>query len=72
MIVKELVENYPKDYRIVVLDINHRDIAFYREYEEIEESVANLEIVDYKEEAELKFAMIRTNIDIKPKRKRRC
>ena len=70
MTVKELVRNYSNEYRLVVLDTNCREIGFYSA-DEVAEEVANLEIAEYKEEPELNFIMIITNIDIKPKRKRR-
>ncbi len=72
MTVKELVSNYSTEYRLVVLDTNYREIGFYSADEEIAEEVANLEIAEYKEEPELNFIMIRTNIDIKPKREKKA
>lgn len=70
MTVKELVSNYSNEYRLVVLDTNYREIGFYSA-DEVAEEVASLEIAEYKEEPELNFIMIKTNIDTKPERKRR-
>lgn len=69
MIVKELKAKYPKEYRYAICDINFREINFLGKDMEDEE-VDNLEVIDFKDNPEFNHLLIKTNIDIKHRKRR--